>query len=353
MRRLSTKAEPTEAMPSKKIRALGKSETGVPWWQTTKDAEPLQDLTDTDVTPSSERRYGRPAPPPPPPPPARPVPVPVPPAPPAPPARPVPRPIKPVPQPPVLPPMEEIIPPPRSRPVVPPVRRPRAPREEEIMPPQPAPVPCPQVPEEMSLLRECLIRKTKSIEFYLELAEDMKCSLSEFFLCKAKDEVVHFKLLLGMLGHLDPDQADELESSDLQDCMVMAMDFCCHRSQEMWGEERAPEHRGWEEMDDCDDDDDDDDDDDAPENRRMAMNRPYRRYMPYYFYHKPFEPVPSYREDLARAVRMEADMISFYEDAVCQVDHCDIRNLLACIIMHEKKDLAQFSQQLMKTFPDS
>ena len=207
----------------------------------------------------------------------------------------------------------------------------------------------------MSLLRECLIRKTKSIEFYLEMAENVKGNLCEFFLCKSKDEIEHFKLLLGMLGHLDSDQADELESSDLQDCMVMAMDFCCHRSQEMWGEERSPEFTEgghWEEDDDRDEDDEDDDDDDEAETTRMTMRRPHQRYMPYYFYHKPIELVPSYREHLARAVRMEADIIGFYEEAICQVNHCDIRNLLACIIMHEKKDLAQFSQQLMTTFPD-
>jgi rubrerythrin len=200
---------------------------------------------------------------------------------------------------------------------------------------------------ELALLRECLIRKIKSIEFYLDMAENAKGSLCEFFLCKAKDEIEHFKLLLGMLGHLDPDQADELESSDLQDCMVMAMDFCCHRSEAMWGEERAPENEPWD-----DDEDDEDEDEDEAEIMRAPMRGP-NRYMPYFFYHQPMEPIPCYRDQLALAVKMEADMISFFEEQLCQVNHCDIRNLLACIVMQEKKDLAQFSQQLMKTFPES
>ena len=188
-------------------------------------------------------------------------------------------------------------------------------------------------------MRELLVRKAKIIECYMEIAEELKCELGEFFLCEAKDEIEHFKLILGMLGHLDALQADELENCDLRHVLAMAADLCCYRSNHGWNNEHSQDylevlHRKHEEE----------------EREEKGHRRGHYRHPRYYYRARKAEHSEKYREVLTRAVQLEAEIICLFEEYLCRITNPDIQNLLVCIIRQDKNDLAQFSCRLLKLY---
>lgn len=396
MRRLNYNPEPS-GKPPKKIRALGKSVSGVPWWQTEaeegydqsypddfevsgekgrrpyqpppKPIEPIEELPPVEapeempppgfrpivppdlpeyepMPPEEEPEFEppliprpKPKPYPPPveepryePPPMKPKPKPYPPK------KPVPKPyppVKPIPCPPPMMPM------PGPEPVPPVMPMPPGgfvPCPEPFPPFRPVPGPAhgPEAHEmELCFLKEDLAGVAMKVKTYMEMADELKGEPGDFFLGVAKDKAEQFKMIMGMLGHLDPILAEEMEGSEMEHMMELAERYCCYqpgyrRDRAYYAGEKAPKKE---------------------EGYRPPVypRPPYPSPLPPRMGYSPAR----YRDYLTKAVEMETENICDYEEQLSQTANCDVQNLLDILIRQDKKLLVQLCKRLMPLHPES
>jgi hypothetical protein len=165
--------------------------------------------------------------------------------------------------------------------------------------------------KDLAILLDDLSCLARMIDYYFKACEDLGGDLGQLFHRKALDEVKCFQRVLGLIGKIDPTQAQQLQEQSVE---------------ELWKKDKKKENPD-------------------PRQRGGFFNPPRKNPR------SRLVDKTKAREYLAGAVQISVEAITIYEEQIIQVVHPEARGVLVHIIAHEKKELVQCSKYLLEILP--
>lgn len=196
-------------------------------------------------------------------------------------------------------------------------------------------------------LRCLFLQEMKKASCYLGMSELLRGEKGEFFYREAEEEVAHSKLILGLLGWLDPVQKCELEALYMQKVLDAAGELCGESLDLLWMRRLKKEEEAefFEKIVSS-----------MKEEKKKLRRRerePEREKKEKSGYRDShhLEHTADWQDCLLRALAMEVEIIDSCEWHYAHTQSRGAKHLLEYLLRQEKHHLALFSRRLLEIYP--